>query len=81
MIKYHGCVGSGSLEIHSWIRNKSFRIHNTDYVQQPYPMYVPLVAVQVFLPLEILPAVVAPEGPVRLLAQMRHLTNDKKIKH
>jgi hypothetical protein len=39
---------------------------------------ISLVAMQVFFPLEILAAVIAPEWPVRLLTQVRHLVNQKK---
>jgi hypothetical protein len=37
-----------------------------------------LVALEVFLPLKVLPAVVAPEGPIRLMAQVRHLAKKQK---
>ncbi len=45
-----------------------------------YPVDIFLVALEVFLPLKVLPAVVAPEGPVRLMAQVRHLTKKQTKK-
>ncbi len=50
----------------------------TRLLYRTYPVDIFLVALEVFLPLKVLPAVVAPEGPIRLMAQVRHLTRKKE---